>query len=158
MKTRAAVLPLPTVGRSAAESEITDGVRSVLASHFAGVLALERRRDRRFPYPHLIYLTPLADDGQTLAGNPLVAVGKQLSETGLGFFHDSPLPHRRMVVSLEAGDGRSISLAIDLTWCRFTRFGWYESGGRFLRVVRMPLPAAVRASVVNPPTQVEYQI
>jgi hypothetical protein len=158
MQTRAAVLTLPAVCRSAAESEIIDGVRSVLASHFAGVLALERRRDRRFPYPHLINLTPLADDGHTLAGSPFVVVGKQLSESGLGFFHATALPHRRMLVSLEAGDGRSISLAIDLTWCRFTRFGWYESGGRFLRVVRTPLPAPVRATAPGGPTQVEYQI
>jgi hypothetical protein len=157
MQTRAAILSLPAVCRSTAESEVIETVRSVLASHFAGVLAVERRRDRRYPYPHLIRLTPLADDGQNVAGVPLVAVGKQLSETGLGFFHSTPLPYRRMLVSLDAADGRALSLAIDLTWCRFTRFGWYESGGRFLRVVRSP-PAMPSAQELAAAPQAEYQI
>jgi hypothetical protein len=140
MQTRAAVVILPAGRRPAVESEIVESVRSVLASHFAGNMGVERRRDRRFPYPHLITLTPLSDDGITPTGSPLVAVGKQLSETGLGFFHSTPLPHRRMLVTLDLAPGRSIHLAIDLTWCRFTRYGWYESGGRFLRVVHTPIP------------------
>jgi len=57
----------------------------------------------------------------------------------LGFYHPHPLPYRRMIVSLETGDGRWLSFLIDLTWCRFTKQGWYESGGRFLQPVDPPI-------------------
>ena len=63
-----------------------------------------------------------------------------------------------MLVSLDAADGRSISLAIDLTWCRFTRFGWYESGGRFLRVVRIPPPPMPSAQEPISAAESDYQI
>jgi hypothetical protein len=76
-------------------------------------------------YPHT--LEPLCD--------ALVVVGKNLSEEGLGFYHQQPLPYRRAIITLEDNSGRSVSLLIDLSWCRFTRQGWYDSGGRFLEIV-----------------------
>ena len=66
-------------------------------------------------------------------------VGKHLSERGLGFYHPQPLPYRRMIVSLEGPRGDWFGFLIDLTWCRFTRQGWYESGGRFLESVASPM-------------------
>jgi hypothetical protein len=99
----------------------------------------ERRRDNRFPFPYLIHLTPVADDGVTPQGEALVVVGKHLSERGLGFYHPKPLPHRRMIASLETSTGNWIAFLIDLNWCRFTRQGWYESGGRLLQAVLSPV-------------------
>jgi len=99
----------------------------------------ERRREHRYPYPCLIHLTPLAADGVTPAGDSIVVAGKHLSERGIGFYHADPLPHRRMIVSLEALDGTWIGFLVDLTWCRFTRHRWYESGGKFLGSVLSPL-------------------
>jgi hypothetical protein len=64
-----------------------------------------------------------------------VVVGKDLSDRGLGFFHPHPIPHRRAIVTLEDSSQRGVSLLIDLSWCRFTRHGWYDSGGRFLQIV-----------------------
>jgi hypothetical protein len=32
-----------------------------------------------------------------------------------------------------------MGVLVDLKWCRFTRHGWYESGGRFLQIVPSPL-------------------
>ena len=43
-----------------------------------------------------------------------------------------------MIVSLDTSDGSSLTFLIDLAWCRFTKKGWYESGGRFLEVVEAP--------------------
>ena len=34
-----------------------------------------------------------------------------------------------------------IGLLLELTWCRFTRHGRYDNGGRFLAVVPSPLEA-----------------
>ena len=99
----------------------------------------ERRRDQRYPFPHLIHLTPVGEDGITPEGQSVVVVGKHLSERGVGFYHPKPLPYRRMIASLEAGAGVWMAFLIDLSWCRFTKEGWYESGGRFLQVVPSPV-------------------
>jgi hypothetical protein len=99
----------------------------------------ERRHGGRYPYPHLISLTPVGKDGLSPEGEAIVVVGKHLSERGLGFYHPKPLPYRRMIASLETANGRSVAFLIDLSWCRFMRQGWYESGGRFLQAVSPPL-------------------
>ena len=44
-----------------------------------------------------------------------------------------------MIVSLRTGTGAWLGFLIDLTWCRFTKQGWYESGGRFLQSVLSPI-------------------
>jgi hypothetical protein len=138
---------------SIADREIRDCVQILLASHFGRAYATDRRRERRYPFPHLVHLTPLADDGRTPSGPPMVAVGRELSEGGFGFFHPSPLPYRQMIAALEGADSRWYSFVIDLTWCRFMRHGWYESGGRFLRTI-----VVEQTSVLRAPPQPEYQI
>ena len=44
-----------------------------------------------------------------------------------------------MIVSLEDQRGGWFGFLILLGWCRFTKQGWYESGGRFLEAVASPL-------------------
>ncbi|OHB69195.1 MAG: hypothetical protein A2V70_02165 [Planctomycetes bacterium RBG_13_63_9] len=95
----------------------------------------ERRSESRYPFPHLVRLTPVAEDGITPDGESIVVVGKNLSRRGLDFYHPEPISYRRMIASLEMGGGRSVSFLIDLNWCRFTDQGWYESGGRFLQAI-----------------------
>jgi hypothetical protein len=97
--------------------------------------SIERRREHRYPFPYLIHLTPVGDDGITPEGETIAVVGKHLSQRGLGFYHPKPLAQRRMIASFEAGNGTWVAFLIDLTWCRFTRQHWYESGGRFLQSV-----------------------
>ena len=99
---------------------------------------LDRRREHRYPFPYLVHLTPVGEDGITPEGETTVVVGKHLSQRGLGFYHPKPLPHRRMIAAMESGGGTWIAFLIDLTWCRFTRQHWYESGGRFLQSVPPP--------------------
>jgi hypothetical protein len=96
---------------------------------------IDRRNERRYPYPYLVRLIPVDRDGTVLHGEAVVAVGKHLSDRGIGFYHPKPLPHRHMVVSLETSDGTGSAFVVDLGWCRFTREGWYESGGKFLDVL-----------------------
>ncbi len=99
----------------------------------------ERRRMKRHPYPYPLYLTPVGQDGVTPAGKTIPVVGKHLSECGLDFYCTQPLPHRRMIVSLPASDGKWSGVIIDLTWCRFSQHGWYDNGGRFLMAVESPM-------------------
>ena len=95
----------------------------------------ERRRQERRPFPKLLHLVPVGVHGTTPVGPPITVVGKDLSEDGIGFFHPWPIPFRRAIVAFDDGAGRSVNLLMDLSWCQFTRFGWYMSGGRFLQVV-----------------------
>ena len=118
--------------------EMQTQVDDLLATLYPKKGFVERRRDIRYPFPYLVHLTPVADDGITPQGTTIVAVGKHLSQRGLGFYHPMPISHRRMIVSMEPPNARRVAFLIDLTWCRFTRQGWYESGGRFLKAVPVP--------------------
>ncbi|MCU0961207.1 MAG: hypothetical protein MUF48_13990, partial [Pirellulaceae bacterium] len=62
-------------------------------------------------------------------------------ERGLDFYYQAPLPYRRVVASWECPDGDRPALLLDLRWCRCTKRGWYENGGRFLQVLTAPLQA-----------------
>ena len=123
---------------SGSPDEISAQVGGLLASLYPQNNVMERRSERRFPFPYLIHLTPVETEGNEAEGEAVVVVGKHLSTKGVGFFHPKPLPYRRMIASFETGNGAWLSFLIDLTWCRFTRQGWYESGGRFVQAVTPP--------------------
>jgi len=121
-----------------ADDDIRAQVRSLLAGMHPRENLIERRGEQRYPYPYLIRLFPVAPDRLSPQGEGIVAVGKHISERGLGLYHPKPLPYRRMIVCFQSDSGRQVAFLIDLKWCRFTKQGWYESGGRFLRTVAPP--------------------
>ncbi len=120
------------------DQEVRTQVWGLLTALYPRNDLIERRGSSRYPFPCLVHLKPVGADGVTPEGESVVVVGKHISEQGLGFYHQQPLPYRRMVVSLECGKGRWLGFLIDLNWCRFTKDGWYESGGRFLQTVLAP--------------------
>jgi hypothetical protein len=132
---------LPETIPSADES-VRRQVWGVLSGLYPRGRTPERRAVQRFPYPQLLYLSPIGED-LLPAGDPVAVIGKHLSERGLGFYHVQPLPYRRMIASLELPHGHWAGFLIDIKWCRFTQFGWYDSGGRFLQTVASPIPARV---------------
>jgi hypothetical protein len=125
------------------EEEIVDEVHAqvwgLLTALYPRNNLVERRHDNRYPFPWLVHLTPVAEDGVTPEGETVVVVGRHLSENGFDFFHQKPLSYRRMIASLENGKGHWFGFLLDLNWCRFHKGGWYESGGRFLEAVLSPL-------------------
>ncbi len=121
------------------ENDVRSQVWSLVTTLFPRGDLVERRREQRYPFPYLVHLTPVGDDGISPEGETGVVGGKHLSERGLGVYHPQPLPHRRMIVSLQTGSGAWLGFLIDLNWCRFTKQGWYESGGRFLQSVLSPV-------------------
>lgn len=131
---------LGRMGKLAPEAEhlIRERMRQVLASAQPSQ-SLERRREKRHPFPYPVYLTPVGRDGQTPIGETIVVLGKHLSELGFDFYHRSPLPHRRAIVSFETARDVWVGVLLDLSWCRFGRHGWYDNGGRFLGIVPSPL-------------------
>jgi hypothetical protein len=131
-------LDLSPEPNSLAENDVRTQVWGLLSNLYPKADRMERRRETRYPFPYLVHLTPVGDDGITPCGERLVAVGKHISQRGLGFYHPRPLPHRRMIASLQSDTGHWYAFLIDLSWCRFTKQGWYESGGRFLQAVEPP--------------------
>ena len=126
---------------AAADEEIRAKICGLLGTLYPRGNKVERRGEQRFPFPYLVHLTPVEADGSVNVDETVVVAGKHISERGLGFYHQQPLPNRRMIVSLELGSDAWLGFLIDLTWCRFTKQGWYESGGRFLQVVNSPIEA-----------------
>src|SRR3954470_10489265 len=96
----------------------------------------ERRRDERIAIPVLLRITPLDADHQPIEHDATIVVGKNISRHGLSFYHERPLPHRRAVIELAEPGLGTFAAEIDVKWCRFTRPGWYESGGRLIRLSR----------------------
>ena len=123
----------------AADDEIRSQVNGLLSTLYPRSDLMERRREQRYPFPYLVHLTPVDKNGVVHTDETVVVVGKHLSERGLGFYHRHPLPNRKMIVSIEVGSSSWLGFLIDLSWCRFTKQGWYESGGRFLQVVNSPI-------------------
>ena len=110
-------------------------LQTILARLFPNRGRVDRRNDGRYPFPFLVEIEPV--NGATLQpiGDSLVVVGKDLSEHGLGFFHQTPIPFRHAIVAIGAPGQTPVRMLIHLNWCRFTGRGWYENGGRFLRLL-----------------------
>jgi hypothetical protein len=119
-------------------------VRRVLLAVAAPGVTIQRRQSQRMPFPQLVRVQAVDPETLVPQDESFVVVGKHLSEQGLGFFHQVPLAHRFVAVTLDVHDGQPARLLLDVSWCRFTRQGWYESGGRFLRVIEDVSPPAMR--------------
>jgi hypothetical protein len=135
-------LPTGILG-SQSQEKVSAQVGGLLSSLYPESSGIERRSDQRFPFPYLIHLMPVGQEKHEpteveTAPETVVVVGKHLSARGIGFFHPKPLPYRNVIASFETGSGNWVSFLTELTWCRFTREGWYESGGRFLEAVDPP--------------------
>jgi len=122
------------------DSDTTTTTRTTLTTQVEGLLArfhpdvpVERRRDIRYPIPALFCLTPLDADRHPVEEEAVTVVGKNISRRGLSFYHERPLSHRRALIALVDPNLGSFSAEIDVSWCRFRRPGWYESGGRLVR-------------------------
>jgi len=126
----------PTV-RASGEEAILRCVQFALQRAHAARAGQERRRERRHPFPYPVKLEPVGVADDELA-RPITVLGKHLSNHGLDFYCQQPLPYRRVIATFSFGQRQSIQMLMDLSWCRFSEHGWYENGGRFLSVVSRP--------------------
>lgn len=132
---------MPTPGLIASHPSYNRNFPSTISCHVAALASRHypnqwdnRRHETRTPVPFLLELTPHAPPGECSPG-PMVVVGKDLSEAGIGFFHQQPIPQRRVRLRLEGADPEPLEFDVEILWCHFTRQGWYESGGRILGMV-----------------------
>jgi hypothetical protein len=142
--------PADFFSRMPVDADIRAYVSELLLTTRQPACGAERRRDRRYPYPRLVRLTPVGPDGHTPCGAVIVVAGKTLSEGGCSFYHPEPLSHRRMIAAFLVGGGRWKRFLIELPWCRFTTEGWYESGARFLQALPAEQPPTADAEMGNP--------
>jgi hypothetical protein len=124
---------------SASDQAIRKQVGRIFQQHRAGCTKTDTRRDRREPFPYPVHITPVRADGSPEIEETFVVLGKHLSERGLDFYYQAPVPYRRVIASWEGVDGQWLGLLLDLRWCRSNKHGWYENGGRFLQAVPSPL-------------------
>lgn len=94
----------------------------------------ERRATRRHHFTRPVTLMPCDPTGfKTEAG--ILCMGKEISATGFGFFHQQPLPHRYLLLSFAPSLDCPHRLLMRMRRCRFLGENWYESGAQFIRVV-----------------------
>ena len=125
------------------EAQMQHHIHAFLANLLPHAFPNEPRRDMRYPYPFLFCLVPVGNDGTTPLPESITVVGKNVSNHGIGFYHREPTPHRRVIITLGNTPDNRLTVLTELLWCRFTRQGWYDSGGRFLEIVsQTPQPAA----------------
>lgn len=121
------------------DQQIRQHVHQLFQSFQCRPRATDRRADRREPFPYPIHITPIAEDGFPAKNETIVVLGKHVSERGLDFYCQIPLPHRRVIASWECPNGSWLAMILDLQWCRSKRHGWYENGGRFLGISTSPM-------------------
>ncbi len=115
--------------------EVERLVGVLLASWQPGAPHGNRRGSHRTPFDAPLMLTPVDESSGQPCGPACTVQGKNISRQGLSFVHDTPLPHRNVHLSLDLPDASRTTLLLRLNWCRFTREGVYESGGKFLRAI-----------------------
>jgi hypothetical protein len=113
-------------------------------------VTVERRHDDRVAVPLLFRLIPLDSKREPIYDDAITVVGKDISRRGLSFFHEQPLTYRQAIVSLEHPEFGRFAAELDVNWCRFTKPGWYESGGRLVRSCDPNIrPAIERPTTAN---------
>ena len=95
----------------------------------------ERRLRQRYPIACKMYLMPIDAAGSPIADEMSIIFGKDLSQTGICFSHDFPLPHRRLLISLIDPRIGQFVVEAEVTWTRSTMIGLHESGCRLIRKV-----------------------
>jgi hypothetical protein len=95
--------------------------------------SFERRSWHRVSYSVPLTIAPLDPSTGEIVAEAMPAAGRTLSLGGLSFNHKLPIPNVHVVVTLLDASGLPERVVMQLRWCRFTRCGQYESGGRFLR-------------------------
>ena len=127
-------ITLATATRPTAKTRTTLTLQiEALLSRLHPVVERERRQDDRIAIPVLLRLTPYDDNQRPLDEEALIVVGKNISRRGVSFYHQQSITHRRALIEVADPVAGTFAAEVDISWCRFTKPGWYESGGRLIR-------------------------
>lgn len=120
--------------RGTQPTTVSDVVEHVLMLERKGLYGHEQRGADRYPCSRLVELTPYDPVAGEAVSETITIPSRNLSLNGLGFYHTEPLAARYGLVQLNPGSEQP-ELMMKLIWCRFLKPGWYDNGGRFMRVV-----------------------
>ena len=95
---------------------------------------LQRRERGRHPFTRPVTLIPCDSAGQPREEG-FLCMGKEISSKGFGFFHQQPLPHRYLLLSMAPTVPYPHVLLMRMKRCRFLGDCWYESAAQFVRVM-----------------------
>lgn len=132
-----APIPLPALWRATG-----DDVQRLIDSFSR---SLDRRGEPRAPIPFRFRLTPCgpaagAPPGAVAADSPVF--GKDLTTRSVCFYHQTPLPYRRAVLTLDEPGQETFALVVELVRCRFSSPGRYETVARIIAPPAAATPAA----------------
>ena len=131
--------PAAQAASTVASSALGRLVGTLVAAWYDSSSLRQQRDLHRIAFEHQLVLTPLDDETEEPTGQPQLIAGRDLSLEGISFAHDRPLPFRKVAVTFALPDGGVESMVTRLKWCRFTRDGCYQSGGKFLRTTANPI-------------------
>ena len=94
----------------------------------------EQRASKRRSFTKLLRITPTDRDGHPI-GVPFTAIGKNISSTGIGFYHQQASNTEFAVIQSFEPNALEQGVLTRLVWCRFCQEGIYDSGGEFLGIV-----------------------
>ncbi len=109
------------------------------ASWHSSTARVEQRRWQRTAYDRPAVITPLDDRTGEASDQHKLVSGRDISPAGFSFTHLNPLACRRAIVTFAFEQDAWDAVILKLSWCRFTRAGIYQSGGKFLGQAESPL-------------------
>jgi hypothetical protein len=128
----------------------------LLESNCGVRVATEKRTHRRYPFRRPLTITPVGEQsGRPDRTKSFAAFGFDISSAGISFLARQLIPARRAVVTCEGPDGRSVNLLFEPRWVRFTRGGWYQTGGRLLEVLPDDSAPPPHLRVLQPPPDID---
>jgi hypothetical protein len=75
-------------------------------------------------------LTPIDETGELRDGQAVRIISNDISESGLGFVHESALLDKRAVISFELANAGRFAVEVLILWTNLNDAGKYESGCR----------------------------
>jgi len=114
-------------------------IGTMVASWQSSSTVLSGRRWHHIRYTIPVTITPLDDRTEEPIGQPKLVRGRDISQGGVSFTHDHPLPFRKAALTFPLEEGSVASFVVRLNWCRFNRDGGYHSGCRFVRTIASPI-------------------
>ena len=117
---------------------------------------VEKRAHRRFPFRKPITVTPVNNhSGRPDRTKSFSAFGIDISSCGICFLARELVPARKAVLSAEGPNGEMVTLLFEPRWVRFTRGGWYQTGGRLVEVLPQEKEPFLAVRLVDSPPEPE---
>ena len=127
-------------------------VATLLESNCGVRVPTEKRTHRRYAFRRPLTITPVdASSGRPDKTKSFAAFGFDISSAGISFLARQLVPAQRAVVTCEGPNDQPTNLLFEPRWVRFTRGGWYQTGGRLLEVLSDQTPHAPNLRLLEPP-------